>query len=711
MPSKMFIMAGVFMLLSSGIFVGSSGAQSPGYALRDPAVTGVPESAEPDIEIPSGPAIDRCLLLGGELISPNASLSVTWMNESALDNRTCISLIGKWTRTIGASKVYDQNGCLTSRSKPLTVTTYFRQRFSAIYEFNDQNGDGVANVVRNGQPIEAGRVLAREAVYKAVDLRTGWKRTDTSNGTMLENGHEAKTFEFTLTATNLSYIVIGDPAKVNRSAGDGILNEASFTFHMKGWFEPDTLDVPLFNITVDRSGAAPKANATKAGTMGFEDHTMKVKSKEDHSITGWDFDPSNTNPGLVLETDFTYGSFVPAGAPDWLTGGLMESQLGGAGSIGYKAEGAATETVVDGGTGTLMDADGPLNQSDSVRELGPQSRIGFRDNWQEAGWFSWPEATRVWPNESAGPAAGTSAFQVQGARRFTMDLKDRADEKLVGVFLLGGFSYTGGPFYKVRHDPENKMDFCFIAIPNKDNNPPVAEAVVPNGEFSYTESVTLNGSGSMDPDQDPLTHIWREGSAILGTGPVLTRNFAIGRHNVALTVDDGGSGSSANVSFDVVNRPPTAVIKTLTKTSFSPKENVGLDGSLSADHENADLAYEWKEGAKTLGTGPRLSRQFSEGKHTVTLVVTDEKGRSSEASATFSVRQQTPGFGASVLAAALGIAAVKPSLKSVSSLRHRRRQRRPPGPRPEGRPSAAPTLQGRRPNRHLQWRAVSWRSP
>jgi hypothetical protein len=201
------------------------------------------------------------------------------------------------------------------------------------------------------------------------------------------------------------------------------------------------------------------------------------------------------------------------------------------------------------------------------------------------------------------------------------------------------------------------MDFCFISIPNRDNSPPVAVAAVPKGEFSYTENVTLDGSGSSDPDRDPLTCTWREGSSILGTGPVLTRSFAVGRHNVTLTVDDDGSRSSASVSFDVVNRPPVAIITPHRSRTYTTEDSIGLDGRNSVDPENGTLTYEWKEGSRFLGSGPKLSQKFSQGEHTVTLVVADERGAVSQASAKFTVEQKAPGFGAPAMLAAVAFAA------------------------------------------------------
>lgn len=77
------------------------------------------------------------------------------------------------------------------------------------------------------------------------------------------------------------------------------------------------------------------------------------------------------------------------------------------------------------------------------------------------------------------------------------------------------------------------------------NSPPVAaagpdqtvECATPGGT-----PVTLNGSGSSDPDNDSLTYTWREGATVLA-GPTGNASagvsLGLGAHTIVLTVDDG----------------------------------------------------------------------------------------------------------------------------------------------------------------------------
>ena len=98
------------------------------------------------------------------------------------------------------------------------------------------------------------------------------------------------------------------------------------------------------------------------------------------------------------------------------------------------------------------------------------------------------------------------------------------------------------------------------AAPPTGNQPPVADAgadqTASDADGDGVEAVTLDGSGSYDPDGSIDTYEWKEGETSLGTGASITGDFSVGMHTVTLTVtDNGGASSSDGVIVTVTEAP------------------------------------------------------------------------------------------------------------------------------------------------------------
>ena len=104
-------------------------------------------------------------------------------------------------------------------------------------------------------------------------------------------------------------------------------------------------------------------------------------------------------------------------------------------------------------------------------------------------------------------------------------------------------------------------------------NSPPSVAAGPDQEVPANESclgeVTLDGSGSSDPDGDELTYLWdtEEGDSYSGETPSI--ELPLGDHRITLTLDDGRGGSAQNtVTITVVDESPPVIEKLSASPDF-----------------------------------------------------------------------------------------------------------------------------------------------
>jgi PKD repeat protein len=165
-------------------------------------------------------------------------------------------------------------------------------------------------------------------------------------------------------------------------------------------------------------------------------------------------------------------------------------------------------------------------------------------------------------------------------------------------------------------------------------HPPTADISVPAGPLHRDTPITLDGSGSSDPDGPIAIYEWAEDGAAFASGdPTHDVSLATpGDHHVALRVTDADGGTAtttATVTID--NRPPTAgftvVDAPLTgqATHFSATAGSDPDG-------DAIAAYHWDFGdgtSVTTATAAATHTYATPGARTVTLTVTDSQGADS----------------------------------------------------------------------------------
>ncbi len=194
----------------------------------------------------------------------------------------------------------------------------------------------------------------------------------------------------------------------------------------------------------------------------------------------------------------------------------------------------------------------------------------------------------------------------------------------------------------------NKTDTANAQITVLQNIAPVANA----GADQFVQqtslqgaNVTLNGSGSTDPNNDTLTYnwTWANNSA---AGVIASALFPPGNTTVTLRVSDGQLNATDMVNIVVRDTAPPFVTIIPQNVSVEAGTPVTLNGT-ATDTISTRFNFTWSENGIVLktqanATGTTLTNNFSFGTHVVMLNATDQAGNMGSANATVRVADTTP---------------------------------------------------------------------
>jgi hypothetical protein len=176
------------------------------------------------------------------------------------------------------------------------------------------------------------------------------------------------------------------------------------------------------------------------------------------------------------------------------------------------------------------------------------------------------------------------------------------------------------------------------------DRPPLAALTATPSSGGSPLSVTLDASGSRDPDGTVVQYRWDvDGNGVVDlttATPVLTHTYTTGRWSPSVTsVDNLGVPSAPATAGVLVDNPPTARATVPRRAGFG--QPVRFDGSASSDPDGSIASWVWSFGDGTSGTGAVATHTFAAPPRdrqaqmvTWRLTVTDNLGRSSSLAGT-----------------------------------------------------------------------------
>ena len=190
------------------------------------------------------------------------------------------------------------------------------------------------------------------------------------------------------------------------------------------------------------------------------------------------------------------------------------------------------------------------------------------------------------------------------------------------------------------------------------NSAPVADAG-PDQTVHVADVVSLDGSGSSDVDNDPLTYRWTISEVPVDSIATLTNEFVVdpafvadkpGTYRISLIVNDGELDSSADIVL-VATENSAPIADAGEDIEAFVDDTVTLDGFGSSDADNDPLSYQWAlitvadGSAAVLDDANTSSPTFvadAEGLYVAQLIVNDGTVDSDPDTATVSVTMKPP---------------------------------------------------------------------
>ncbi|MFP4051994.1 MAG: hypothetical protein ACLFVB_09690 [Thermoplasmata archaeon] len=352
----------------------------------------------------------------------DAMFGVIWGTE---DNPNSIVMVSTQARYLAQVNVQmtGQKENQENQNRFVKMNSMLGTTIGRLYEYNDSNQNGVVNFILD----EDGEITSElEEVYKYVNL----KDAEWTSSTMIEEKDgDNTTWEFTLTAKNLTYRPVGLSLSPGMDAE--VLEYVNFTFHLTaGTRVVEDVKMPSFNVKLRQGIMNRKVmqdvqrNGTKKVSGVIGDYDMKW----DHEIDGWDFEQDNQNPMLVMGFHNMYGNRLPDLPNRWQWRFMHQIQPNQ--GVRYQDQSGEHETN--------------FSEPEHMRErILKQNRIEYGTEWSRAGRFKWESNVTVDGNHTKMTAQILGGAPMIHIGPFTRNF--------IGFQIWGGLNYPGGEH--IYHDP------------------------------------------------------------------------------------------------------------------------------------------------------------------------------------------------------------------------------------------------------------------
>jgi len=248
--------------------------------------------------------------------------------------------------------------------------------------------------------------------------------------------------------------------------------------------------------------------------------------------------------------------------------------------------------------------------------------------------------------DASSSQATSVEFDVDGDGSY--DRRDTTDFVVTVTYSISG---TYQPTVRASDGSTDTTGCGTVTVSS--NDPPEAALTANPDRAEPGQSVTLDASGSSDPDGSLVEYRWDldgDGTVDTTTGsPTTSTSFTqAGDHNVGVTVLDGdGATDTATTTVAVqANQAPSAAL-TGSPSTAGTGETVSLDASGSTDADGSIPEYRWdRDGDGTVErttSSPTASTSFGQsGEYDVAVTVVDDDGATDAATWTVTVAANEP---------------------------------------------------------------------